>query len=87
MERIEKMHEYIPSNLNIVFEFRDISWFKPEVYEKFKKNELVCCRDLHPKTRWGQNGWELCQEDWSYRHEPQVLIICVFMVSVGTREV
>ena len=37
MERIEKMHEYIPSNLNIVFEFRDISWFKPEVYEKFKK--------------------------------------------------
>ena len=37
MERIEKMNEYIPSNLNIVFEFRDISWFKPEVYEKFKK--------------------------------------------------
>lgn len=37
MERIEKMHKYIPSNLNIVFEFRDISWFKPEVYEKFKK--------------------------------------------------
>ena len=37
MKRIEKMSEYIPTNLNIVFEFRDISWFKEEVYNKFKK--------------------------------------------------
>ena len=31
MKRIEKMSKYIPTNLNIVFEFRDISWFKQEV--------------------------------------------------------
>ena len=37
MKRIEKMHKYIPNNLNIVFEFRDFSWFKKEVYDKFKK--------------------------------------------------
>ena len=37
MKRIEKMHKYIPSDLNIVFEFRDFSWFKKEVYVKFKK--------------------------------------------------
>ena len=37
MKRIEKMSKYIPTNLNIVFEFRDISWFKQEVYDKFKK--------------------------------------------------
>mgnify|MGYP006413263903 FL=1 len=37
MQRIETMHSYLPKNINIVFEFRDISWFREEVYERFKK--------------------------------------------------
>lgn len=37
MKRIEKMHSFLPSSLNVVFEFRDKSWLIKEVYEKFKK--------------------------------------------------
>ena len=37
MKRIMKMHKYIPTHLNIVFEFRDISWFTKDVYDNFKK--------------------------------------------------
>lgn len=52
MERIEKMHKYIPSKLNIVFEFRDISWFKPEVYETFKKMKW-CIAGTYVQKRIG----------------------------------
>lgn len=55
MARIEKMHTYIPSSLKVVFEFRDISWFKQEVYERFKKMEW-CVAGTYiqkkPGTKW-----------------------------------
>mgnify|MGYP001977525236 FL=1 len=37
MKRIEKMHKFVPPSLKIVFEFRDVSWFIPIVYNKFQK--------------------------------------------------
>jgi len=37
MQRIETLHSYLPKNINVVFEFRDNSWFHEEVYERFKK--------------------------------------------------
>ncbi len=37
MQRIETLHSYLPKNINVVFEFRDNSWFREEVYERFKK--------------------------------------------------
>ena len=36
-ERIKKMQKYLPSSVNIVFEFRNISWFRPDIYSLFKK--------------------------------------------------
>ena len=41
LERIEKMAKYLPKNgPALVFEFRDDSWFIPEVYTIFKKYNL-----------------------------------------------
>ena len=41
LERIEKMAKYLPKNgPALVFEFRDDSWFIPEVYKVFKKYNL-----------------------------------------------
>ena len=37
MERVKAMKAYIKPGTPIAFEFRDVSWFQPEVYEEFKK--------------------------------------------------
>jgi len=37
LQRIADMKKYIPKDLNIVFEFRNKSWFIDDVYDQFKK--------------------------------------------------
>lgn len=37
MERVIAMHKFLPRELQIAFEFRDISWFQPSVYETMHK--------------------------------------------------
>lgn len=37
LDRIVAMHEYIPRDLNVVFEFRNATWFRPDVYRAFRK--------------------------------------------------
>ena len=37
MERVIAMHKYLPPELQVAFEFRDVSWFQPVVYETMHK--------------------------------------------------
>ncbi len=43
VERLVEFVKIIPKGITSVFEFRDPSWFNPEVYEILKKNKLSFC--------------------------------------------
>ena len=37
MERVVAMRKFLPKDLQVAFEFRDVSWFEPIVYEEMRK--------------------------------------------------
>lgn len=37
MERVVAMRRFLPEDLQVAFEFRDVSWFQPAVYETMRK--------------------------------------------------
>lgn len=43
IERLKEFVKILPKDLISVFEFRDPSWFNPEVYEILRKNKLSFC--------------------------------------------
>lgn len=56
VERIRALKGYLPQSLNVVFEFRDVSWLVPETYALF--TELQWCvagtsiKKADGNTRW-----------------------------------
>ena len=56
LKRIEDMKMYVPRNLNIVFEFRNKSWFVDDVYDQFKKMKW-CIAGTYIQKKEGTTYW------------------------------
>ena len=56
LKRIADMKKYIPDNLNIVFEFRNKSWFIDDVYDQFKKMKW-CIAGTYIQKKEGTTYW------------------------------
>ena len=56
LQRIADMKKYMPSDLNIVFEFRNKSWFVDEVYSQFRKMKW-CIAGTYIQKKEGTTYW------------------------------
>ena len=56
LQRIADMKKYIPTNLNIVFEFRNKSWLTDDVYSQFRKMKW-CIAGTYIQKKEGTTYW------------------------------
>ena len=54
IERVKKMKDYLPTSVNIVFEFRNMSWFNDNIYDVFRKNNW-CVGGTYIKKKEGSS--------------------------------
>ena len=91
MERLKSM-TYLPTkntvggNINIVFEFRDDSWFRNEVSVLFKAKGWVLGGTLINKKK-GNTGWVICLQEFTYPKRLLIALTCGYMAVAATVEV